>query len=87
MAFFEVEGVRRQEEAYSIANAKKQFEHSCELCALHGIPIRCENCKIQQAHLEKVRSLRIVSEIRSPEKYRKAYSARFGVFTQVYIRL
>ena len=87
MTFFEVEGVRRQKEACSVIGAKRKFERSCELCALRGIQIRCESCKIQQAHLEKLRTLRILSEVESEEKYRQVYNPRFGIITQVYICL
>lgn len=87
MTFFEVEGVRRQKEAYSVASAKRMFERSCECCALRGIQIRCDSCKIQQAHLEKLRMLRVISEVEREEKYRQVYSPRFGIITQVYICL
>ena len=88
MTYFEVEGVRRQEEAHNPGQAVRQFEHSCELCALRGIHLRCESCKIQEAHANAMRNFRIEREVAQEQnKCRQAYSPRFGIITQVMISL
>lgn len=57
MLFFEVEGVRRQETARTIEQANRCYEHSCELCCIKGLPLKCKFCAIEQAHDEAVRRL------------------------------
>lgn len=86
MTFFEAEGVRRQKEAWSIGYANRQFEHSCTLCACKGLQIRCESCKINQAHQEALDRIRIVNETKK-ERFFDVPVPKIGVVTKVYICL
>lgn len=47
---FENVGASLQWNARNAWQAKKLFEHSCELCCLRGLRIECERCHIQAAH-------------------------------------
>lgn len=51
---FEENGVRKQEEAYKISYAKRQFAYSCEECSSknrRGGRQGCSDCPIKQAHI------------------------------------
>lgn len=47
---FETIGANLQWNARNAWQAKKLFEHSCELCCLRGLRIECERRHIQAAH-------------------------------------
>lgn len=77
--------IEKQDEAYNLKYAEKQFTWSCHLCATKGILHQdCITCPINVAHC------RAVSEIRGgereglkPKKTHKTYSDRYGHITLV----
>ena len=48
-------GIQKQEEAYKVSFAKKQFSYSCEMCCSRGLSngqFNCTNCPIKKAHID-----------------------------------
>ena len=79
---FEINGVRKQEEAYKESFAKRQFEYSCAKCCynnLRGGKEGCSNCPIKEAHINAL--IRIRSEKSEPVKYgaKKKYNRNGSV--------
>ena len=71
MTKFEVNGIHKQEGAYTEAFANKTFAYSCKTCAERGLDTHrhgCENCPIKTAHekaLEEIKS----GERKAPENF------------------
>lgn len=51
---FEVNSIRKQEEAYKTSFAKRAFEYSCEICSSRNLRggRTCANCPIKEAHIK-----------------------------------
>ena len=86
MTFFEVEGVRRQEEAWPASYAMRQFENSCTRCAMKGLHLDCDRCAIPKAHTEALARIKLLKESES-NKYKQVFNPRVGIITRVYICL
>ena len=50
MTAFEIRGVELQQESSSGFQARKRFEHSCNLCCNRGLRIEYGRCAIKVAH-------------------------------------
>lgn len=82
---FMEKAIEKQDSAYSLKYAEKQFVWSCHLCATKGILHQdCITCPINIAHC------RAVAEIRNgerdglkPKKTYKTYCDRYGHITLV----
>lgn len=80
---FMEKAIEKQDGAYSLKYAEKEFAYSCHLCATRGLLHRdCVTCPVNVAHC------RAVSEIRSdmrekPKKTHKTYSDHYGHITLV----
>lgn len=50
---FEEMGIKKQEEAYKVSYAKKQFSYSCQKCCLQNKSRGdCDECPIKDAHVK-----------------------------------
>ena len=50
---FEEMGIEKQEEAYKVSYAKRQFRYSCEKCCLQNKSRGdCRKCPIKDAHID-----------------------------------
>ena len=55
-------GIQKQEEAYKISFAKKQFAYSCEMCCFRGLSngqFNCTNCPIKKAHIDALTRIQL----------------------------
>ena len=50
MSIFEEKGIEFQYNSTSIAQAKKSFKKSCEICYSTGKHIKCDGCNIAFVH-------------------------------------
>ena len=69
-------GIQKQEEAYKVSFAKKQFYYSCEMCAGRGLAngqFTCANCPIKEAHIRALTEIKL-GKRGKPEKFN--YSAQ-----------
>ena len=65
---FEEKGIEKQEQAYKVSYAKKQFQYSCEKCCLENKLRDCANCSIKKAHIDAL--TRIALSKSNEEKFR-----------------
>ena len=55
-------GIQKQEEAYKVSFAKKQFYYSCEMCCSRGLSngqFNCTNCPIKKAHIDALTRIQL----------------------------
>lgn len=50
MIKFEQIGVELQNDAVNKYDARKKFEHSCNVCCTRGIRLDCDRCAIAATH-------------------------------------
>lgn len=62
MSRFEMIGCDHQDQAETVAQAKRAFEHSCKLCAERGRYQNCNSCKIARQHDIRVTALEVMAE-------------------------
>ena len=71
---FEEMGIKKQEEAYKVSYAKKQFSYSCQKCCLQNKSRGdCDKCPIKDAHIDAL--TRILSKSKE-EKFRYGASKK-----------
>lgn len=87
---FMEKAIEKQDEAYNLKYAEKQFVWSCHLCATKGILHQdCITCPINVAHCRAVSEIRsgmrkeIKKENERTKKAHKIYSDRYGHVTLV----
>ena len=71
---FEEKGIEKQEQAYKVSYAKKQFQYSCEKCCLENKLRDCANCSIKKAHIDAL--TRIALSKSKEEKFRYGASKK-----------
>lgn len=64
MSNFQRNGVARQQNACSIADADRAFDKTCRTCASHGLCGDCDSCPIAAAHAFTVDTYKLLDEIR-----------------------
>lgn len=67
---FEEKAIKKQEDAYRVSFAKKQFAYSCELCCscnLRGGKGSCDTCPIKEAHINALTEIALGRRTK-PEK-------------------
>lgn len=82
---FMEKAIEKQDEAYNLKYAEKQFVWSCHLCATKGLLHQdCITCPINVAHCRAVSEIR-AGERKKPEKNHgtQTYSDRYGHVTVV----
>ena len=55
-------GIQKQEEAYKVSFAKRQFAYSCEMCCSRGLSngqFNCTSCPIKKAHIDALTRIQL----------------------------
>lgn len=73
MTRFESEGVRRQQESLSVAEAKARFKKTCDYCASHGFGGNCAQCPVNAAHSFVTETFSILKRVEADMRLRKAF--------------
>lgn len=65
---FEEMGIKKQEEAYKVSYAKRQFRYSCEKCCLQNKSRGdCKKCPIKDAHIDALTRIALEKRVK-PER-------------------
>jgi len=71
MTRFEEIGVELQELSRTPKEAKRLYQHSCDLCCSSGLHIRCDRCAIDCAH---TRMIEAFSVMKKPAQCKKVFA-------------